>query len=179
MSGGEASSASCSVKARLSFTACSAKVTLRWRRVASVRVYAATSSAAFLDDTSSIAWPLPATGWAAPMLVPGAIAAMSAAMVRMKPAEAARDPAGPTKTATGVRAASIRVTMSRVESTRPPGVRSVNTTSDAFARSAASMVAIMNSGGDRVNDAVDVGGVDDRRGVSRGLGRRGRRCLSR
>ena len=36
------------------------------------------------------------------MCVPGAIAATSAAIVRMKPADAARAPDGPTKTATGV-----------------------------------------------------------------------------
>jgi hypothetical protein len=108
-------------------------------------VYAATSSAAFFDAVASITSPLPETGCAAPMWVPGAMAATSAAMARMKPAEAARAPAGPTNTATGVRAASMRVTMSRVESTSPPGVRSVNTTSDASARSAASIVAIMNS----------------------------------
>ena len=62
------------------------------------------------------------------MCVPGAMMATSAAMVSRNPAEAARDPDGPTKTATGVRAASIFVMMLRVESTRPPGVRSVKTT---------------------------------------------------
>ena len=77
------------------------------------------------------------------MCVPGAIAAMSAAIVRMNPADAARAPDGATKTAIGVLAAIIFVTMSRVESTRPPGVRSVNTRSAAFAASARSIVSIM------------------------------------
>ena len=49
----------------------------------------------------------------------------------MKPAEAARAPAGATKIATGVVAAIMRETIARVESTSPPGVRSVNTTSAA------------------------------------------------
>ena len=57
------------------------------------------------------------------MYVPGAIAAMSAAMVIRNPADAARAPEGATNTATGVFAASMRVTMVRVESTRPPGFR--------------------------------------------------------
>ena len=110
-----------------------------------MRAYAATSSAAFFAIVSSIFSPPPATGCAAPMCVPGAIAATSAAIVRMKPADAARAPAGPTKIATGVLAAIIRVTMVRVESTRPPGVRSVKTTSAAPARSARSIVSIMYS----------------------------------
>ena len=51
------------------------------------------------------------------MCVPGAIAATSAAIVRMNPAEAARAPDGPTKTTTGARDVIIRDTMSagRVE----------------------------------------------------------------
>ena len=79
------------------------------------------------------------------MCVPGAIAATSAAIVRMKPAEAARAPAGATKTATGVFAESMRVTMARVESTRPPGVSRVKTISAPPSRSARSIVAIMYS----------------------------------
>jgi hypothetical protein len=47
------------------------------------------------------------------------------------------------KMAIGVLAASMWVTMSRVESTKPPGVRSVKTTSVAPARSARSIVAII------------------------------------
>ena len=77
--------------------------------------------------------------------MPGAIASMSAAIVRKKPADAARAPAGATKTATGVFAAIMRETMDRVESTRPPGVRRVNTMSVAPLRSASSIVSIMYS----------------------------------
>ena len=40
----------------------------------------------------------------------------------MKPAEAARAPEGPTKTATGVRQLSILSTICRIELSRPPGV---------------------------------------------------------
>ena len=92
---------------------------------------------------SSIFSPLPDTGCAAPMCVPGAMAAMSAAMVMRKPAEAARFPDGPTKTATGVLARMMALLMSRVESTRPPGVRSVITISAAPAASAFSIVFLM------------------------------------
>ena len=74
------------------------------------------------------------------MEVPGAIAATSAAIVRMKPADAARAPEGAMKTTTGVVARSIRVTIARVESTSPPGVRSVKTRSAACAWSALSIV---------------------------------------
>ena len=48
-------------------------------------------------------------------------------------------PDGPTNTATGVFAAMIALLMSRVESTRPPGVRSVKTTIAAPSASACSM----------------------------------------
>ena len=75
------------------------------------------------------------------MCVAGAIAAMSAAIVIRKPAEAARLPDGPTNTATGVFAGMMALLMSRVESTRPPGVRSVNTTSAAPAASAFAMAS--------------------------------------
>ncbi len=79
------------------------------------------------------------------MWVPGAIAAMSAAIVMMKPADAARAPEGATYTTIGVLAEIIFATMSRVESTSPPGVRSVNTTRAAFSASARSIVSIMYS----------------------------------
>jgi len=73
------------------------------------------------------------------------MAAISAAIVMRKPADAARAPDGAMKIATGVLAASMCVTISCVESTSPPGVRSVKTTSAARARSARSIVAIMYS----------------------------------
>ena len=103
------------------------------------------SEVAFFDITSSIFSPLPVTGCAAPICVPGAIAAMSAAMVIRNPAEAARLPDGPTKIATGVRAAMIALLMSRVESRSPPGVRNVNTIRRAPSASALAMALRMNS----------------------------------
>src|SRR5205807_4867983 len=62
------------------------------------------------------------TGWADPMLVPGAIAAMSAASVMYRPAEAARAPEGETNTTTGSGAPRIFLMMSRIEVSSPPGV---------------------------------------------------------
>ncbi len=169
------------MNARLSFTACSASGTLRWRPAASVRTYAATSSAAFLDITSSTGAPLPETGCAAPIWVPGAIAATSAAMVMMNPADAARAPEGPTKITTGVEAASIRDTMARVDSRSPPGVRKVKTTSRRLVTIGAVHRLDHEFGGDRVDDALELGGVH-KLGVglrldSRGLGsQRGNRA---
>ena len=111
MSGGSALIASTSVNDRLSRTASSASFAFRPRPVAHVRASAATSEAIFFAIVSSSFSPLPSTGWAAPMCVPGAIAATSAAIVIRKPADAARLPDGPTKTATGVLADSMRETM--------------------------------------------------------------------
>src|SRR5258708_7023899 len=85
------------------------------------------------------------TGCAAPMCVPGAMAAMSAAMVMRNPAEAGRLPDGPTNTATGVFAAMMALLMSRVASSRPPGVCSVNTIRAAPSASALAMADRMNS----------------------------------
>ena len=144
-SGGEARAASASVNARLSRTACSARATFRCAPAASDRAYAAVSDAAFLDTVSSIFWPSPDTGCAAPMCVPGAIAATSAASVRMKPADAARAPDGPTKTTTGAREVMIRETMVRVDSSSPPGVRRTTTTSSALERSASSITPVRYS----------------------------------
>ena len=59
---------------------------------------AAMSFTIFSDMAPPISWPPAPTGWAAPMLVPGAMAAMSAARVIITPAEAARAPLGATKT---------------------------------------------------------------------------------
>ena len=66
-------------------------------------------------------------------------------MVIRKPADAARVPLGPTYTTTGVSALMMLVLMERVESTRPPGVRSVSTTSTASSASARAIVCSMNS----------------------------------
>ena len=145
MSGGVAPMASVSVNERLSRTASSASCALRPRPDAHVLAAAATSDASFFAIVGSSFSPLPSTGCAAPMWVPGAIAAMSAAMVIRKPADAARAPEGPTNTATGVLAASMWETIVCVESSRPPGVRSVKTTSPAPSRSARSIVSTMNS----------------------------------
>ena len=69
-------------------------------------------------------------------------------------------------------AAIIRVTMSRVESTRPPGVRSVNTTSAA--PRAVGFVERLDHvlGRHRVDDAVDLGRVDEGSGEVAGTGPR-------
>jgi hypothetical protein len=119
------------VNARLSRTASAASGTLRPRAAARDRAYAAASEAAFFAVVSSIASPDPDTGVAAPMWVPGAMTATSAASARMKPADAARAPDGPTNTTTGARDASMRDTMARVESSSPPGVRRMMITTAA------------------------------------------------
>ena len=175
MRGGDAASASRSVNARLSRTASAASVTLRRRLSASDRAHAARSEATFFDmvssglasDTTSPA----DTGWAAPMWVPGAITATSAASTRMKPADAARAPDGPTRTAMGVRAASMRLTMvlrgvhqpawrpEREDEQRGPlGIRAVDGRHHELGRH-------------RVDDAVHFRRIDQRRcriGRSRG-----------
>ncbi len=115
-----APAASSSVNARLSVTACAASVDVAvaagGERAGVGRACPRWPSSPSSRPSSA---PPPSTGWAAPMCVPGAIAAMSAAIVRMKPAEAARAPDGATKIATGVLAAIMRDTMARVESTQP------------------------------------------------------------
>ena len=66
-------------------------------------------------------------GVAAPMFVPGDIAATSAAMVMNTPAEAAWPPEGVTHTITGTGATNSRDTMSRMLLSSPPGVSSSTT----------------------------------------------------
>ena len=88
--------ASCSAKDLDWRTALSATSTLRPRRVATERMKAARSFSIFCFITSSIFAPPRVTGWAAPVLVPGAMAAMSADSRMKNPAEAARDPLGVT-----------------------------------------------------------------------------------
>src|ERR1700694_4543513 len=102
-------------------TAFSAQSALRWCSVARARMYAAASFSIFWDSMSGavdvpplavgLAAALAAgllpprlTGWADPMLVPGAITAMSAASVMYRPAGGARGPDGPENTTTGPRA---------------------------------------------------------------------------
>ena len=103
------------------------------------------------------------------MCVPGAMAATSAAMVSMKPADAARAPDGRDEDRRPASCAAImREMMSRVESTRPPGVRSVKTTSAAPARSARSIVSIMYSAETGWMMLSTTGGVDDGPALSAG-----------
>src|SRR4030095_8256549 len=59
---------------------------------------------------------------AAPVFVPGAITAKSAASRMKKPAEAARTPLGPTKTITGTLLLKIFSIICRIDVSRPPGV---------------------------------------------------------
>src|SRR5215467_14474269 len=78
----------------------------------------------FSPMTPLTSWPPLATGCAAPMLVPGAIAAIWAAMVMNTPADPAPAPLGATYTITGTGEPSISLTMVRVELSNPPGVSS-------------------------------------------------------
>jgi len=105
---------------------------------------AAASSRAFSFITPSIASPAPPTGWAAPVFVPGAIAATSAAISRKKPADAARAPLGPTQTTTGTGEARIALFIARVESSSPPGVSSSTTRAAASVRSASARLSTRN-----------------------------------
>ena len=99
------------------------------------------------------------------MCVPGAMAAMSAAMVIRNPADAARFPDGPTNTATGVFAWMMALLMSRVESTSPPGVRSVIDHERGLVGVRLRDHPADIFGGDRMDDPVDLGGVDDEAAV--------------
>ncbi len=73
------------------------------------------------------------------MRVLGAIAATCADIVMNVPADAACPPAGDTYTITGTSDDWIRLTMSCIELTRPPGVSSLMTTARASVSSASSM----------------------------------------
>ncbi len=146
MSRGAAASASCAVNARLSVTASAASAAFLPRVSASVRAYAAASDATFFVIASDgVVSPPADTGCAAPMWVPGAITATSAARVMRNPADAARPPAGPTNTTTGAWATIIRDTMARVDSSSPPGVRSTMTVRVAPRASARVITSSMNS----------------------------------
>src|SRR5665647_1694121 len=81
----------------------------------------------------SIVWPVSETptGWAEPVLVPGAMTKMSQAMAMKNPAEADREPLGPTNAATGVLALTIASMIWRMEVSSPPGVSSVRMTRSA------------------------------------------------
>src|ERR1700682_928217 len=109
-------------------TAFSAQSALRWCSVARARMYAAASFSIFWDSMSGAAGAPPLalglaaglaaglvagllpprlTGWADPMLVPGAITAMSAASVMYRPAEAGRAPDGAANNTTGTGAPRV------------------------------------------------------------------------
>ncbi len=77
-------------------TAVSARATLRPRGPTNERMKAAESFSILVFMVSSIFPPPSSTGCAAPVLVPGAIAATSADSRMKKPAEAARAPVGAT-----------------------------------------------------------------------------------
>ena len=95
-----------------------------------LRMKARVSSSIFRASVSGRSAPPAPTAAAAPMLVPGAITAKLAAAATKVPAEAALAPAGDTYTATGTCASRSRSTISRVESTRPPGVSKRMTASE-------------------------------------------------
>ena len=114
--------ASDSVTEMLFRTAFSAHSTFFFLFSAILFTWATMSLTTFSDMVPSISLPPAPTGCAAPILVPGAIAAMSAAMVIMTPAEAALAPLGATYDITGTLLAKIAMTMSRIDSARPPGV---------------------------------------------------------
>ncbi len=84
-------------------------------------------------------------GCAAPALVPGAIAATSAASSRKNPAEPARLPEGSMKMMTGTGDASMSATISRVESSSPPGVPMEIKTAAAWRLAASSRPRFMYS----------------------------------
>jgi hypothetical protein len=133
--------ASSAVADTLSRTAFSAQSAFRPRAEAMLRAKAAVSFSIFraisLPACFSTSSPPPRTGWAAPMLEAGCMAATSAASVMNTPAEPALAPAGPTQTRMGTSLASIFWTISRVASRWPPGVSSTMATAwkpSAFAR---------------------------------------------
>jgi len=94
------------------------RLRLRWRATASAK------AAASLTTLSEISPPCRSTGVAAPIVVPGAMAARWAEKVMIAPAEAARAPEGVTYTTTGTRAFRKVWVISRIEASSPPGVSS-------------------------------------------------------
>ncbi|SPD75805.1 hypothetical protein PITCH_A760015 [uncultured Desulfobacterium sp.] len=76
----------------------------------------------FSDMDPSISLPPAETGCAAPIFVPGAMAARCPATVIITPAEAAPAPLGDTYTITGTGELRISLTIVRMEDPSPPGV---------------------------------------------------------
>jgi len=83
------------------------------------------------------------TGWAAPTLVPGAMAATEPVRRMNVPAEAARAPSGETYVITGTGEFRMAWVMVRIEESSPPGVSMVRTTAAAFSLAAASTFPLM------------------------------------
>src|SRR5437870_1870483 len=131
-----ASTASEALKDTALRTVTSSLSPLRPRSWAMLRMRAAASLVTFSWRVPPMSPPVADTGDAAPMLVPGAIAAKLAAAKMNVPADAARAPLGATYTATGTLAASRRWTILRVASYMPPGVSSWMTKSAACSCSA-------------------------------------------
>jgi hypothetical protein len=75
--------------------------------------------------------PSRATGVAAPISVPGAIASRCAEYPMNTPALAAWAPEGPTQTTTGTWLSRMAVVIRVIDSPRPPGVSSWSTTTSA------------------------------------------------
>jgi hypothetical protein len=132
-------------------TALSAHSTLRFRSLAidsmnamvNFSAFSAATSRRSLSSSRSPPPPLALTGEAAPMLVPGAMAATCPARVMKVPAEAAQAPRGATYTTTGTRALRIAWMMSLVEESSPPGVSSSMSRASACSRSLWAMACWM------------------------------------
>ena len=166
MSGGRASSASRSVNARLSVTASAASVALRCRALGERPRVGGGIRRGLLCRRIAVG-PSPAgadTGWAAPMWVPGAMAATSAASVMRNPADAARAPDGATNTTTGARRRD-HARDDRAGRFEQPTRRAQHEHGGARRASwrRASRTSLDELGGDRMDDAV-VLGDDDARG---------------
>ena len=131
-------SASSAVYALASSTVASIASALRPRSAAMLRTSAVVSSSTFLRSVGGKSWPVPEIGAAAPMFVPGAIAATFAATVTSVPADAACAPRGDTNTTVGMFALSSCSTRLRIVEPNPPGVSSRSTSAVASRDSASS-----------------------------------------
>jgi hypothetical protein len=118
------STASSTDNDRPSRTMSTATSALRPRRSA----MASAKAAASFTTLSLTSAPSSETGVDAPIAVPGAMAATCADNAMSAPAEPARAPWGLTYATTGTSAARNPWTMSRIDSSSPPGV-SISTTS--------------------------------------------------
>jgi hypothetical protein len=110
--------------------------TFRPRRRAIASLKDAVKLSTFFPSVPLMSSPPPPTGCAAPMLVPGAIAATCAASVMKTPADPAPAPLGATHTITGSGAFRISFTITCMEGRSPPGVSSSMTSAGTPSRSA-------------------------------------------